>query len=329
MDQNTSRLRGRAYLSSVMPHAREGNCPMRRVAFVLKIVGVVLCLTITACKTKAIEVSTKSCTETVLLPGNVEMVLVWIPEGTFTMGCPDTELDSASDVEAAARDTRNGGGSEENMSLHGLPRHTVRLNGFWMGKYELTKRQWQAVMGTTPWAGDRFVLADLESPAVDVSWDDAQLFLKSLRGYTNQRFRLPSEAEWEYACRAGTSTRFYWGDDPNYEAIDHYAWSDAYAVDGPYEKYAKVVGLRLPNAWGLYDMSGNVSEWCEDDWHGNYVGAPTEGKAWVDTPRRPYRVLRGGSWTYEKKQCRSANRYTPWMANVGNSDYGFRVVLTP
>jgi eukaryotic-like serine/threonine-protein kinase len=240
--------------------------------------------------------------------------LMLIPAGTFLMGRYADEQHS-SDVED--------------------PQHPVTLSqDFYMGKYEVTKRQWQAVMGTTPWSGLRrdHVLKDLDSPAVYVSWDDAQSFITALNTHSTNTsqgaatFRLPSEAEWEYACRAGTTTRFYWGDDPSYTQINDYAWWDGNAMSEG-EAHAHVVGLKLPNTFGLYDMSGNVCEWCEDDYHDSYTGAPTNGSAWVDSPRGSNRLLRGGSWNVLGPSCRSAHRsyYPDYSVYYG----GFRVARTP
>ncbi len=244
--------------------------------------------------------------ETVLLPGDVPLVMMWIPGGTFVMGSPDTEQD---------------------RFLGEGPQHSVTLDGHWMAEYELTKRQWTAVMGTTPWAGQQYVLDEPDSPAVYVSWDDAQNFLIAVSSYTGKTFSLPSESQWEYACRGGTTTRFYWGDDPSYTALGDYAWYSLNAWDAG-QQYAHVVGLKAHNAFGLYDMSGNVYEWCGDDYHGDYVGAPVGGQAWVDSPRGISRVLRGGGWGYPNSLCRSANRYGGLPGTADNS-YGLRVVRTP
>jgi len=145
----------------------------------------------------------------VMLPGDVPLALMHIPAGTFMMG--------------------RYAGEQDNYSYED-PQHSVTLSqDFYLGKYELTKRQWQAVMGTTPWSGQDYVLDDLDSPAVYVSWNDAQAFITALNthitntGQGAATFRLPTEAEWEYACRAGTTTRFYWGDDPSYTQISDYA----------------------------------------------------------------------------------------------------------
>lgn len=223
--------------------------------------------------------------ETVMLPGNVPLEMAWCPAGTFMMGAPANELD-AWDADR--------------------PQHQVTLtHGFWMGKYELTKRQWVAVMSTTPWSGGSYVLADPDSPAVYVSWNDAQAFITALNTYTGKTFRLPSEAEWEYACRAGTTTRFYWGDDLSCTQTGSYAW---YWSNCSSEMYAHVVGQKLPNAFGLYDMSGNVLEWVQDWWayyaNSNAVTDPT-GPATGEG-----RVERGGSWDHDGGYyCRSALRY--------------------
>jgi formylglycine-generating enzyme required for sulfatase activity len=242
-------------------------------------------------------------TETIMLPGDVPLEMVWMPKGSFTMGSPDPDL---------------GYGAFE------VPQHTVKFSaGFWMGKYELTKRQWEAVMETTPWEGQPNVQTYPESPAVYVSWKDAKDFVGAINALTGKTFRLPTEAEWEYACRAGTTTRLYWGDDPGNVIISDYAWWNGNAWSAG-EKYAHVVGLKLPNVWGLHDMSGNVLEWCEDDRHDNYTGAPTEGQAWVDGPRGPDRVVRGGGWGGYFHDFLSASRN---FTNPTNANYsiGFRL----
>ncbi|HPO17302.1 MAG TPA: formylglycine-generating enzyme family protein, partial [Candidatus Hydrogenedentes bacterium] len=168
----------------------------------------------------------------------------------------------------------------------------------------------------SPWSGQSYVLDDPNSPAVYVSWNDAQSFLTALNTYTGLTFRLPSESEWEYACRAGTTTRLYWGDDPGYTVGNDYCWW-YYDAHGIGESYAHIVGLKLPNFFGLYDMSGNVWEWCEDDWHYGYTGAPSDGTSWVDSPRGSNRVKRGGGWGSYGYNCRSALRlnYIPAGAN--------------
>jgi len=247
-------------------------------------------------------VSTGPCPETIMLPGGVPLVMVWIPGGAFQMGRYFGEQDS---------------------ELSEDPQHLVTLDGFWMAKYELTQRQWKAVMNSTPWAGYMHVLDDLDSPAVRVSWNDARSFLIALNGYTGKAFSLPSEAQWEYACRGGTSTRFYWGDDPSYTAVGNYVW---YLSNSLMNECAHPVGQKQPNAFGLHDMCGNVWEWCEDDWHADYTNAPDTDRAWVDTPRGSDRVLRGGSWY--GGAFRSAFRHSNAPGNM-YYDIGFRVSRTP
>ncbi|HQN01134.1 MAG TPA: SUMF1/EgtB/PvdO family nonheme iron enzyme, partial [Candidatus Hydrogenedentes bacterium] len=234
----------------------------------------------------------------------------WIPPGAFSMG-------------RAPEDTY-GLISEE-------PRHDVTLaRGFWMGKYEVTQAQWLAVMGGWPGVepsalrglGDRY-------PAYYVSLDD----IRGPQGYLerlNQAnpgigFRLPSEAEWEYAYRAGTTTRFYWGEDPETKRIGEHAWYQGNSSS----KSAMEAGLKRPNAWGLHDMAGNLYEYCEDDWHRNYDGAPDDGRAWKNDPAGGLPVRRGGSWNSTPAFCRSAYR-----ATVGSQDYqssywfGFRIACS-
>ena len=245
-------------------------------------------------------------TEMITLQGGVTMEMMWIGPGWFTMGSPASEQD---------RTTGEG------------PQHTVTVSGFWMSRFELTKRQWASVMGTSPWTGQPNVLDDPDSSAVCVSWDDAEQFMTMLSVLTAQSFRLPSEAEWEYACRADTNTRFYWGDDPFYTVINDYAW---YSGNCSSAMNAHLAGQRFQNAFGLFDMSGNVAEWCEDDFHSDYTDAPAQGQAWVETPREPWRlrVIRGGNFGYGGDSCRSASR----NANLPDGRYsynGIRVVRTP
>lgn len=242
---------------------------------------------------------------TVMLPGEVPLDLVWLPAGSFQMG-------------------RYPG--EDPSHRRESPQHRVELSsGFWLGKHEVTKRQWQALMDTTPWSGKPNVLAYPESPAVYISWGEARAYTEALRSYTGKSFRLPSEAEWEYACRAGAGSRFYWGDDPDETAIDAYAWWIGNADDAG-EDYAHFTGLKLPNAFGLFDMSGNAREWCEDDAHDDYSGAPADGSAWVDAPRRDKRIIRSSGWNEYAPTCRSADRgfASPnWKTDAA----GFRLAL--
>ena len=240
-------------------------------------------------------------TVTILLPGNVPMELVQIPAGSFQMGSPDTE--------------RSRYGDEG-------PVHIVTIGyDFYMGKYEVTQGQWLAVMGTSPGGYTWDYGVGSEYPAYYVSWEDAQAFITAVNAHitaTGQgpaTLRLPSEAEWEYACRGGTQTRFYFGDSLGV--------GDSCEDDGERSQYmwycgnnadygSKPVGGKMPNGFGLHDMSGNLYEWCEDWWHSDYTGAPADGSAWV-SPTASYRVLRGGNWGSSARSCRSAfrNRHSP------------------
>ena len=255
------------------------------------------------------EVSQRSAGDThiIMLPGNVPLEMVWIPPGSFMMGSPDDEQDRDDDES---------------------PQHKVTFaKGFWMGKYPITQAQWQAVMEKNP-----AYFKGLNKPVESVSWNDIRMtryfglrpgFLGKLNATcTGYNFRLPSEAEWEYAYRAGTTTRFYWGDDPEYTEIDDYAWYEDNSDEKTHD-----VGLKQPNAWGLYDMAGNVDEWCEDDWHDDYHGAPSDGSAWLRSLRLGSRMIRGGSWYYYPEECRAAFRYSVYPG-TRYDDTGFRVVCT-
>lgn len=272
--------------------------------FVSAIVFVLLGAMLTACPPGG-EGEGEGETETITLRGGVSLVMRWIPAGTFMMG-------------------RNPG--EAGSSPVEDPRHSVALSsGFWLGIYEVTKAQWEAVMRSEPWSGKLDVLDDADSPAVYISWNDAQDFITALNSQTGLSFRLPTEAEWEYACRAGTTTRFFWGDDPSLTAISSCAWWKSNAADAS-AAYAHVAGQRQPNAWGLYDMSGNAVEWCEDRYGPYSAGSVTD-------PTGPLagtsRILRGGSFYTDSFTCRSANRGQGDPAASENASFGFRIVRNP
>ena len=222
----------------------------------------------------------------------LDMVLV--PAGKFIMGSPDDESE---------RDESEG------------PLHEVTLRSFFMGRYPVTQAQWKAVAAIDKIEMDldpdpsNFKGANL--PVEQVSWYEAVEFCKRLKKHTQRPYRLPSEAEWEYACRAGTTTPFAFGktlttDAANYDGNQTYN-------DGPEGEYRKqttpVDEFDLANAFGLCDMHGNVDEWCADHWHSNYEDAPTNGSAWLTADETSSRVLRGGSWSFIPRYCRSATRY--------------------
>ena len=168
---------------------------------------------------------------------------------------------------------------------------------------------------------DKIYLKGDNRPVENVTWLEAVEFCERLSIYTKEKYRLPSEAEWEYACRAGTTTAYSFGSDPT--KLGEYAW---YGEDFRGETHP--VGEKLPNGFGLYDMHGNVWEWCDDDWHGNYDGAPTDGRAWIDNNdnrSQNNKLLRGGSWYGIARYCRSACRFSN-VARYQENNVGFRVV---
>lgn len=200
------------------------------------------------------------------------------------------------------------------------PRHQVTIDyGYWMSKYEVTQAQWEAITGynNSTHIGDN-------KPVDSVSWDEIQEnFLSELNNQTTGNpWRFPSESEWEYAYRAGTATRYYWGEDDDYSEIDTYAWYLDISGDEHHE-----VGLKQPNAWGLYDMAGNVYEWVEDYYHDDYIGAPDDGSSWL-SPSGTERVLRGGSFDHPPVGLRAAGLrfYLPSDNHINDRDQGFRLV---
>jgi formylglycine-generating enzyme required for sulfatase activity len=234
--------------------------------------------------------------------GGVKLELVQIPAGVFMMGSPSSE---------SGRDDDEG------------PRRQVTITQpFLMGVCEVTQAQYEAVMGTSPWSGQTYAKDNPSHAASYVSWTDAMDFCRKLSSKTGREVRLPTEAEWEYACRAGTSTRFSFGDSDS--DLGEHAWFDGNGASRG-EKYAHAVGLKKPNAFGLYDMHGNVWEWCSDWYQDSYSGLPTQN------PKGPnsgtYRVLRGGCWYNSPQSCRSAGRIWSTPDNRGNS-LGFRVVVS-
>jgi formylglycine-generating enzyme required for sulfatase activity len=188
-----------------------------------------------------------------------------------------------------------------------------------MGKYQLTQAQYQAIIGSNP---SRF--KSNNRPVERVSWNDAVKFCEKLSQKTGKNYKLPSEAEWEYACRAGTTTPFYFGESITPELVNYNGnYTYASAPKGQYRQQTTDVGSFPPNAFGLYDMHGNVWEWCQDDYINSYNNAPTDGSAL--TVRSSTMLLRGGSWNGNPGGCRSAYRTFNDLAFV-NYDIGFRVV---
>jgi len=277
-----------------------------------------------------------------LVKQSPHLTLLWIPPGRFWMGSPETEPER--------RDSEG-------------PQHLVQLQGFFMSQTPITQAQWREVAGWQERPGeqwgrelkldpsrfqskegqenDEMHLLQGESntdqrPVEQVSWEDAMEFCHRLSKRTGLIYTLPSEAQWEYACRAGTTTPFHFGDMISPELANNdgnYASADG--SKGIYREKTTPVGMFPANAWGLHDMHGNVWEWCLDEWHESYEGAPTDGRAWVDAAEGEKskesvktKLLRGGSWGFLPAFCRSAYR------NGSPPDYrdsfiGFRVCCLP
>ncbi|MBN4001496.1 SUMF1/EgtB/PvdO family nonheme iron enzyme [Nostoc sp. LPT] len=233
------------------------------------------------------------------LGNGITLEMVQIRGGTFMMGSPEGEA-----------------GRDKDES----PQHQVKVPGFFMGKYAVTQAQYQAIMSSNPsnFKGEK-------RPIEQVTWDEAVEFCKKLSQKTGKTYRLPSEAEWEYACRAGTTTPFYFGETITTDLVNYNGnYPYASAPKGEYRKQTIDVGKFPPNSFDLYDMHGNVWEWCEDVYN-NYIDAPKDGSAWLTGKKNDEKVVRGGSWIDGARGCRSANRDEYARANR-DSNIGFRVV---
>jgi len=215
------------------------------------------------------------------------------------MGSPDSDHDATGDEK---------------------PQHRVRITEpFYLGKYEVTEQQWEAVMGNSP--GGFKASECPQRPASHVSWNDCQDFLRKLQekcGNGAVVFRLPTEAQWEYACRAGTTTRYCFGDDE--ARLGEYAW---YRDNSRNQTHP--VGEKKPNQWGLYDMHGNVGEWCQDCGGAYRSDSPTDDPSGPETGS--HRLQRGGTFQFAARACRSAYRY--WYTPDTRLNFGFRVALDP
>jgi len=228
-----------------------------------------------------------------------------IPADSFAMGSPASEVGRSADEG---------------------PQRRVNIAAFELGKTEVTQGQWKAVMGSNP---SRFSECGDTCPVEQVSWDDVQQFILTLNQKTGQRYRLPSEAEWEYAARAGSTGSYGWGEAGSHEHANYGKDECCGGLAQGRDRWVNTapVGQFPANAFGLYDMHGNVFEWVQDVWHDNYTGAPTDGSAWVSGGDQSLRVLRGGSWYYFPQILRSAIRYTYSPAGW-DGDVGFRLART-
>lgn len=238
------------------------------------------------------------------LAQNEQLEMVAIPGGSCLMGSPETELGR--------------------WECEG-PQHSVTVAPFFLGKYPVTQAQWMAVMDNNPscfQGGNR--------PVEQIFWHEATEFCQKLAKMTGRPYRLPSEAEWEYACRAGTTTPFHFGETITTRLANY----DGYSVygsgpKGEYREQTTPVGrFQIANAFGLFDMHGNVWEWCADHWHRNYEGAPTDGQAWLYEQEYTARVLRGGSWFSSPRLNRSASRKHEIRSERRERYCGFRVACS-
>ena len=250
------------------------------------------------------------------LGNDTQLDMVLIPGGSFLMGSVE---------------------GEEGAFEREYPQHEVTVPQFFLGRYPITQAQWRVVASydqvnqkLTP---DPSRFKGANRPVEQVSWDDAQEFCKRLSNHTGRPYRLPSEAEWEYACRAGTTTPFYFGRYISTDLVNYNGNEYGESPEGERKGETTDVRSYPPNPWGLHDMSGNVWEWCQDDWHGSYEGAPINGSPWINNKstsqdRKPRKLLRGGSWDYSPRYCRSASPRNGSRVSR-NSDFGFRVVCSP
>jgi sulfatase modifying factor 1 len=246
-------------------------------------------------KVVALRKKTKKMPPSILpitLPSGFTFEMILVEGGTFQMGDDQSEFEREK------------------------PEHLVTVNSFYLGKYQVPQALWEDIMGNNP-SG----LKGEDRPVERVSWEDAKFVIQKLNDVTQKSFKLPSEAEWEFAARGGIYSQGY-----------QYAGSDKLSQVGWYgensENQTHEVGLLLPNELGIYDMSGNVYEWCEDDWHATYDEAPRDGKPWIDAPDRGTdRVLRGGGCFDSAVDCRPAFRLGVCARHSRRSGIGFRLAL--
>ncbi len=255
--------------------------------------------------TRRVEVNTPEGDQEVEITyyrNNVGMAFVWIPPGKYWRGSRMTP----EEVEQTF-------GGHDYWYEREHPRHKVELTeGYWLADTPVTQAQWTAVMGNNP-----SFFAGKDRPVENVSWNDAVSFIQKLSKKDGVHYRLPTEAEWEHAARAGTETEFYFGEEAG--LLGNYGWYSGNSLGKTHP-----VGLKTPNAWGLYDMHGNVWEWCSD-WYGEYCSGPVLNPEGGEEGE--YRVLRGGAWFAAAGNCRSARRRRVDPDHRGRGD-GFRIAVT-
>ncbi len=262
------------------------------------------------------------------LTENLTLDLVNIPAGEFLMGSPADEVGRDWYASSPNYPDTKGKNVEE--------QHQVTVPSFFMSQHPITQSQWRfvAALPKVDWDLnlDPANFKGNSRPVETVSWDDAMEFCVRLSQHTGKTYRLPSEAEWEYACRGGTTTPFHFGDTLSTEIVN-YDGNYTYKAEekGSYRDTTTEVGsFGVVNAFGLFDMHGNVSEWCLDLWHPSYEGAPTDGSVWITGGDNQYRIIRGGSWVNDPPTCRAAYRFRVAPYSKVSSFSGFRVVcLSP
>ena len=227
------------------------------------------------------------------------MQFVWVPSGCFHMGSEK---------------------GDDNQK----PVHRVCVNGFYLGKYEVTQSEYEQIVGTNPCATKCTRYLGPDRAVTNVRWDDTQNMAAALSRSSGNKFRLPSEAEWEYACLAGGLHKTYCGEG----RLEDLAWIERYQY-GPNSDRPQSVGGKKPNAWGLFDMMGNVDEYVQDCWHGNFNGAPSDGSAWIADGFCYGRVVRGGDWKTSGSIKATHRRYRENDSDFVEDSHGFRLVKIP
>ena len=240
----------------------------------------------------------------------VGVKFVLVPAGEFMMGSPGDE--------------------EGRYEVEG-PQHKVKIaKAFYVAIHQVTQGQWKSVMGSRPWKGKSGAKDDSANVVNWVNWNDATNFCAALKKQDGRSYRLPSEAQWEYFCRAGSATRYFYGDDLKLEKLGDYGWWGKKGWWDRSDKYVRPPGLKKPNAWGIYDVIGSVWEMCMDVMHPNYEGAPADGSAWMTGApgdKEPGHPLRGGGSHSDHRRVRSASRHS-YRQSAKSHYVGFRVVCS-